>query len=426
MTTFQADADEDTGKAAVRLLARISLEEVRAQFPILNQRSQRKRLAFLDSAASAQKPASVLEAMDRAARTFYANVHRGTYRFCEQSTEAYEAARGRVQQFLGATDAKSIIFTKSATEAINLVAHSFGATLRPGDEIILTVMEHHANIVPWHMLRDRQGVVLRFARVREDGSLDIEHMQSLVSERTSLVSVTAMSNVLGTVPDLVAITQMAHAAGAAVLFDASQRAVHGCLDVATLDCDFLVMTGHKLYGPTGIGVLYGKPEYLDAMPPFLGGGDMIDRVTLEGSTWAALPSKFEAGTPPILEAIGLGAAIEFLTRIAHNDLIQHEQKLCEQAQEMLDDLGWVTVYGRAEGKGPVVSFEVGGCHPHDVATLLDLEGVAVRAGHHCAQPLMAALGKTGLVRASFAVYSCEEDIHALKAGLIAARNVLVK
>ena len=398
----------------------------RHHFPVLTQQVHGKPLVFLDSAASAQKPQCVIDAMTEAACTTYANVNRGAYHFSEVTTQAYEDARSKVQAYLGAEDASEIVFTKNATEAINLLAHSFGNSLAEGDEIILTQLEHHANIVPWHMLAERRGVILHFARITPDGDLDLEHLASLAGPRTRLISIAAMSNVLGTVPDLAEIIRIARQVGARTLFDAAQYAVHGPIDVRSLGCDFLVLSAHKLYGPTGIGVLYGRLALLEDLPPFLGGGDMIESVSYEKSTYAPPPIRFEAGTPPILEAIGLGAAIDFVSGFAFDTLHTHEQNLMEKLQAGLASLDWAKVYGTAARKGPVVSFAIEACHPHDVATLLNLEGIAVRAGHHCAQPLMKTLGVTGLVRASLAVYSTEADVDRLLAALPRVRSILVR
>ena len=387
-------------------------EAVRAQFPILQRQVNGKPLVYLDNAASAQKPRAVVEAMTRAMEGSYANVHRGLHTLANETTEAYEATRESVRRFLNAASTNEIVFTKGGTEAINLVASSFGLTLKEGDEIVLTQMEHHSNIVPWHLLRERRGVVLRFARVLDDGSLDVEHLQSLIGERTRMVAVTHVSNVLGTINPVKAITEMAHAAGAAVLIDGCQGAVHTRVDVREIDCDFYVFTGHKLYGPTGVGILYGKAERLQLLPPYQGGGEMIGAVTEERITYADPPHRFEAGTPPILEVIGLGAAIEWLEQFDRDAILAHEHGLYRRVIEGLNGANWLRVLGEASDKAAILSFQVEGAHAHDIAQILDRYGVAVRAGTHCAEPLMARFGMTSSARASFALYNTEAEADA--------------
>jgi cysteine desulfurase/selenocysteine lyase len=394
----------------------------RLQFPILNRTVNGRPLVYLDSAASAQKPKAVIDALTERMMGSYANVHRGLHTLANETTEAYEAARESVARYLNARSSSEIVFTKGGTEAINLVAASIGLTLREGDEVVTTEMEHHSNIVPWHLLRERKGVVLRFAKVRDDGSLDLEHLRSLIGERTRLVAVTHMSNVLGTINPIKAVVEAAHSAGALVLVDGCQGAVHAAPDVQDLDCDFYVMTGHKLYGPTGIGALYGKAEHLEVMPPYQGGGEMIASVTCDLVTYAAPPARFEAGTPPILEAIGLGAAIEWLEGFDRDAVHAHEHALYARAVERLEGANWLTLMGTAPGKGAIFTFAVQNAHAHDIAQLLDRYGVAVRAGQHCAEPLMRRFGQTSTARASFALYNTVEDVDAFVDALVRARG----
>ncbi len=392
--------------------ARIGMSAHRADFPILDQTVRGKRFVFLDSAASAQKPTAVIDAMSDAMRSQYANVHRGLHWMSERTTDAYEQARSEVAELLNAPSSDEIVFVRNSTEAINLVAHSYGrGVMRAGQAVVISEMEHHANIVPWQMLRDAHGVELRVARITDAGELDLTHLEELLGDgRVGLVSVTHMSNVLGTVTPAARIAVMAHAAGAKVLFDGSQAAVHRAVDVQAIGADFYTFTGHKLYGPTGIGVLWARRELLDEMPPFLGGGEMISSVSFARSTWAPVPNKFEAGTPAILEAIGLGAAVRYVQSIGLQALEAHEAALTEHALARLASVRGLRVYGTAQDRGGVVSFTVQGAHPHDIATLLDLSGIAVRAGHHCAEPLMDRLGVPGTARASFALYTTIEEI----------------
>ncbi|QYU68286.1 cysteine desulfurase [Leptolyngbya sp. 15MV] len=354
-------------------LAPFDLARIRADFPILAERVHGKPFTFLDSGASAQKPRQVIQAMVRTMETAYANVHRGAYRMSELATEAYEAARGAVARFLNAADEREIVFTKSSTEAINLVAHGYGrGVLKPGQAVVISEMEHHANIVPWQMLRDAHGVELRVARVTDAGELDLEDLAAKLADgRVGLVAVTHMSNVLGTVTPAERIARLAHEHGARVLFDGSQAAVHRRVDVQALDADFYVFTGHKLYGPTGIGVLYAKADLLNAMPPFLGGGDMIAEVTFERSVWAPIPAKFEAGTPPIVEAVGLHAAIDYVNAIGMGAIEAHERALVDRAMARLPHVEGITLLGRAQDRGGVFAFSLDTAHAHDVATLLD-------------------------------------------------------
>jgi cysteine desulfurase/selenocysteine lyase len=396
---------------------------VRAEFPILKRQVNGQPLVYLDSAASAQKPTAVIAAMTAAMEGSYANVHRGLHTLANESTEAYEAARESVRRLLNAASASEIVFTKGATEAINLVAASLGRDWGPGDEIVVTEMEHHANIVPWHFLKERQGVRLRFAPVLDDGRLDLEGLHSLIGPRTRMVAITQMSNVLGTVNPVGEIIAAAHAAGALTLVDGCQAVVHGGVDVAALDADFYVFSGHKLYGPTGIGVLYGKASLLEALPPYQGGGEMIDTVTTETVKYGPPPHRFEAGTPPILEAIGLGAAIVWLEGQDRAAIAAHEQGLYDRVTTRLAGANWLVELGRAPRKGPIFAFTMEGAHPHDVAQVLDRYGVAVRAGTHCAEPLMRRFGLTASARASFALYNTLEEADAFADALEKTRTL---
>jgi cysteine desulfurase/selenocysteine lyase len=398
----------------------------RADFPILVREVHGKPLVFLDSAASAQKPAQVLDAMDRFARESYANIHRGAYTLSEEATLAYERARKRIARFINARGVREVIYTRNATEAINLVARCWtDANLQPGDNIVLTEMEHHSNIVPWQLAAQRTGARLHYVPVTEEGELSQEAFAHLLEEhRPKLVAITQMSNVLGTLPPIKEMVAQAHAVGALVLVDGAQSVPHFPVDVRELDCDFLAFSGHKMLGPSGIGVLWGRQELLEAMPPFLGGGDMIREVHLTGSTWADLPAKFEAGTPAIIEAVGLGAAVDYLSALGMEHVRAHEHALTTYALERLAAVPELTIYGPpAERRGGVVSFTLGEIHPHDLATLLDQEGIAIRAGHHCAQPLMERFQLPATARASFYVYTTSAEIDALAEALERARDV---
>jgi cysteine desulfurase/selenocysteine lyase len=386
-------------------------EAVRAEFPILLRHVHGKPLVYLDSAASAQKPRAVIEAMTQAMEHSYANVHRGLHTLANETTDAYEAARKKVAAFINAEPGE-IVFTKGGTEAVNLVAHGIGSFLQPGDEIVVSQMEHHANIVPWHFLRDRKGVVLKWVPVTDDGRLDLEAYQDLLGPKTKVVALSHMSNVLGTINDAKALARMAHEAGALVLFDGCQAIVHKPVDVKDLDADFYVFSGHKLYGPTGIGVLYGKADRLAALPPYQGGGEMIGYVTEDEVTYADPPHRFEAGTPPILEAIGLGAAVDWVSGLDRLAVAEHEHALYTRVRDRLQGANWLRVIGDAPGKGAILSFTVDGAHAHDVAQILDRYGVAVRAGTHCAEPLMRRFGVTSSARASFALYNTLEEADA--------------
>ena len=387
------------------------VEAVRAQFPILARQVHGKPLVYLDSAASAQKPRAVIDAMSRAMEHSYANVHRGLHTLANETTDAYEAARNKTAAFINAQPSE-IVFTKGGTEAVNLVAAGIGARLQAGDEIIVSEMEHHANIVPWHFLREKLGVVLKWVPVTEDGRLDLEAFQNLLGPRTRMVALSHMSNVLGTINDAKSLARMAHEAGALVLFDGCQAIVHKPVDVKDLDCDFYVFSGHKLYGPTGIGILYGKAEALADLPPYQGGGEMIGIVSQDEITYADPPHRFEAGTPPILEAIGLGAAIDWISGQDRLAIAEHEHALYAHVRQRLNGANWLRVIGEAPGKGAILSFTVDGAHAHDVAQILDRYGVAVRAGTHCAEPLMRRFGVTSSARASFALYNTLEEADA--------------
>ncbi|MBC7167716.1 cysteine desulfurase [Phenylobacterium sp.] len=387
------------------------VEAVRAEFPILQRQVNGKPLVYLDSAASAQKPKAVIEAMTRAMEHSYANVHRGLHTLANETTEAYESARRAVAGFIGAGE-DEVVFTKGGTEAINLVAAGLGARLGAGDEIVLTQMEHHANIVPWHFLRERLGVVLKFTPVTDAGELDLDAYRNLLGPRTRVVALSHMSNVLGTVNPIMDMTRMAHEAGALVLIDGCQSIVHQPVDVKAIDADFFVFSGHKLYGPTGIGILYGKAERLADLPPYQGGGEMIGEVALERITYADPPHRFEAGTPPILEAIGLGAAIGWLNGLDRRAAAEHEHRLYQRTIEGLSGANWLRIIGEAPGKGAILSFTMEGAHAHDVAQILDRYGVAVRAGTHCAEPLMKRFGVTSSARASFGLYNTEAEVDA--------------
>ncbi|MCP5412579.1 MAG: cysteine desulfurase [Alphaproteobacteria bacterium] len=400
-------------------------EAARAQFPILSRTVYGKPLVYLDSGASAQKPAVVLDAMRDFAQTDYSNVHRGVHFLSAAATDAYEAARRTVQKFLNAAREDEIVFTKGGTEAINLVAYSYlMPTIQPGDEIVLSVMEHHSNIVPWHFLRERCGAVLRWVDVDDDGSLDVAALDAAIGPKTKLVAITHMSNVLGTVTPLKDIVARAHAKGVPVLADGCQGAVHEIVDVQALDIDFYCLTGHKLYGPTGIGALYARRAHLKGMRPFNGGGEMIREVSRDRITYADPPARFEAGTPPIIEAAGLGVALEWLVGLDRAAVAAHEHDLIAYARQQVSQFNWLKVIGDAPGKGAILSFEADGMHAHDLATILDREGVAVRAGHHCAQVLMERFDVASTTRASFALYNNRADVDALVAGLAKAREVL--
>ena len=400
------------------------IERVRADFPAFSTEVHGKPLVFLDSGASAQKPHAVIETMRRVYESEYANVHRGAYYLSERATELYEGARDKVRDFLNARDRKEIIFTGNVTAAINLVAKVWGEeNLSAGDEIIISEMEHHSNIVPWQMLRDAKDLKLKIAPVSDDGEFLMDEFKALLTDRTKLVAIAHVSNVLGTIVPAKEIVRLSHDAGAKVLFDGAQAAVHMPVDVQDLDCDFYGITGHKLYGPTGIGVLYGKEEILDAMPPFMGGGDMISSVSFEKSTWAPLPAKFEAGTPPIVQAIGLGAAIDYVTALGWQPILDHERDLLNYATQRLASIDDLKIIGTAPNKAAVISFTLGAVHPHDISTIIDRAGVAIRAGHHCAEPLMDRMGVPATARASFGLYNTRADADVLVEALETVQEI---
>ena len=396
-----------------------NIERIRSDFPALSRRVHDNPLVFLDSAASSQKPLPVLEAMDSIYRQCYANVHRGIYAFSEEATLAYENARDRVASFINAPVREEIIFTRNTTEAINLVAYTWGRTnIRPGDRILLTEMEHHSNLVPWQLLAQEKGAQLVYLPITDDGILRLDLLDSLLDERVKLVAITMVSNVLGTVNPVEEIVHKTHAAGAVVLVDAAQAVPHMPVDVQDLNCDFLAFSGHKMCGPTGIGVLYGKERLLEEMPPFLGGGDMIRKVEWESATWNRLPWKFEAGTPAFVEGVGLGAAVDYLTGVGMEAIAAHERELTAYAMERLSAIPGLTIIGPpAHQRGGVIAFTFRQIHPHDVAHMLDMEGIAVRAGHHCAQPLHRRMGLTATVRASFYLYNTTEEVDYLAQAL---------
>jgi cysteine desulfurase/selenocysteine lyase len=397
------------------------VEAIRRDFPILAREVYGKPLVYLDNAASAQKPRQVLETIEHAYAREYANVHRGLHYLSNMATAKFEEARETVRGFLNARSVDEIVFTRNATEAINLVASSFGGqAIGAGDEVVLTILEHHSNIVPWHFHRERRGAVLKWAPISDAGEFDFDAFERLLNKRTKMVAVTHMSNALGTLLPIKEIVARAHASAIPVLVDGSQGAVHTTVDVQDLDCDFYAFTGHKTYGPTGIGVLYAKQHHLEAMPPYMGGGEMIESVGQDHVSYGKVPHKFEAGTPAIVQAIGLGAALEYMLQIGRERIARHEAELKDYAHARLAELNWLKVYGQARNKGSIVSFNIDGLHPHDVSTIIDRSGVAVRAGHHCAQPLMERLGVTATCRASFAMYNTKAEVDALVEALIKA------
>jgi cysteine desulfurase / selenocysteine lyase len=400
------------------------LAGIRSDFPILAREVYGKPLVYLDNAASAQKPKVVIDAMNRSMTNEYANVHRGLHYLSNTATQAFEDARESVRRFINAPSKDEIIFTRNATEAVNLVAQSFGGMhIGEGDEIILSILEHHSNIVPWHFHRERRGAIIKWAPIDDDGNFLLEEFTKLISPRTKMVSITMMSNALGTTVPVQDVIKLAHAHGIPVLVDASQGAVHGNVDVRALDADFLVFTGHKTYGPTGIGVLYGKAEHLKKMPPYQGGGEMISEVTVDDISYNDPPHRFEAGTPAIVEAIGLGVALDYMTGVGLAAIADHEKQLHDYAMERLRNINSLRIFGQAKHKGPIISFMMNGAHAHDIATVIDRQGVAVRAGTHCTQPLLQRLGVTATCRASFAMYNTREEVDILAEALISAQRI---
>lgn len=391
-----------------------NVQAIRKDFPILDSKTRGKKLTYLDSAASAQKPRAVIDAMSEFYGEQYANIHRGVYKLSADATTRYEEARTRVAGFIGASDPREVIFVRNATEAINLVARTWGDTnIGKGDEIVLTMMEHHANIVPWQMLAQRTGAIIRVAEISDDGVLDLAHLKSLLGPRTKLLAFTHVSNALGTINPVCEITALARERGIVTLVDGAQATPHQPVRVSDLGCDFYAFSGHKVFGPSGAGVLWGKLPLLDAMPPFLGGGDMIESVSFDGTTFAPVPQKFEAGTPDIASVIGLGVAVEYLEGIGMEKIAAYEHSLLEYATEKLAEVPGLRIVGTAKEKAAVISFTLQDAHPHDIGTILDSEGVAVRAGHHCAQPLMKRLGLPATARASLAFYNTRDEVDTL-------------
>jgi cysteine desulfurase/selenocysteine lyase len=399
------------------------VEKIREDFPILKRRFGEKKLVYLDNAATSQKPRQVLDALSEYYEEHNANIHRAVHRLAEEATAAYEESREKVASFLGAPDTRGLIFTRGTTEAINLVAYAWGRrSLREGDEIVLTEVEHHSNLVPWQLAARATGAKLRFIPILEDGTLNMEEAERLIGPRTRMVSVIHASNVLGTINPVEELVEMAHAVGALMLVDGAQSAPHMPVDVEALGCDFFACSGHKMLGPTGVGVLWGRPEILEEMDPFLGGGEMIREVHPEHSTWNDLPYKFEAGTMNIAQAVGFGAAVDYLSSLGMENVREHEKQLGQYAYEKIQEVEGVTVYGPAEGRAGLVSFSLPDVHPHDLSQLLDEEGIAIRSGHHCTQPLMRRLGVAATARASFYLYNTEEEVDMLIGALKRSRE----
>lgn len=402
----------------------LNIEEIRKDFPILSRTVYNRPLVYLDNAATTQKPRAVVEAMSDEYYSVNANVHRGVHYLSQQATELHEQARANVQEFINARSEAEIIFTRGTTESLNLVAFSFGeAFLKEGDEVLVSVMEHHSNIVPWQMLRDRRGIVLKVIPMTDEGEIDLEAYKNLFSPRTRLVCIAHVSNVLGTVNPVKEMTAIAHAHGAKVLVDGAQSVPHRHVDVQDIDCDFLTFSGHKIYGPTGIGVLYGREELLEKMPPYQGGGEMIARVSFEKTTYERLPFKFEAGTPDFVGSHALAVALDYVRGIGQDIIAAHEADLTRYAMEQMSLIPGMKIYGTAREKDAVISFNVGDIHPLDLGTLLDRLGIAIRTGHHCAQPLMARCGVESMARASFALYNTRAEVDALVAGIDRVRKM---
>jgi cysteine desulfurase/selenocysteine lyase len=427
--TGKAEADRGAGLLEQEQVQRSApspypIQDIRRDFPILQSRARGQALVYLDNAATSQKPRSVIDAIARFYESANANIHRGVYALSEQATVAYDEARARVARFLGAASPSEIIFTSGTTGSINLVAQSWGrATLRAGDEILVTAMEHHSNLIPWQLVAEQTGAVVRAAPITDRGELDLDGWHGLLSERTRLVALAHVSNALGTINPVRQLADASHARGALVLVDGAQSAPHLRVDVGALGCDFFACSGHKLYGPTGVGVLYGRAELLERMPPWQGGGGMIASVTLERSTWAAPPERFEAGTPPIAEAIALGTALDYVDAIGLDAIGAWEHGLLRQAVEQVGAVAGVRLIGNAAHRAAVLSFVMDGVHPHDAGAVLDDQGIAVRAGHHCAQPLMRRFGVPATIRASFACYNTPDEVEALARGLARVREV---
>jgi len=395
----------------------MNINEIRAQFPTLHREVNGKPLVYFDNGATSQKPQSVIDRITQYYTDENANIHRGVHTLSQEATSNYESARKTIQDYIGASSEVEIIFTKGTTDSINLVAHSFGELMQAGDEVVISAMEHHSNIVPWQMLCEKRDCKLKILPMNEQGELLLDELDQLLTDRTKLVAVTHISNSLGTINDVDEIIRKAHNVGAKVLIDGAQSVQHLDVDVGKLDCDFYAFSGHKLFGPTGVGILYGKRELLEQMPPYQGGGDMIKEVTLEKTTYNTLPHKFEAGTPNIAGGIGLGAAFEFLSKLDMSALVEHEQDLLDYATEQLEKIDGLKIYGTAKTKTSVVSFLIEGTHPYDVGTLLDKLGIAVRTGHHCTQPVMQFYNIPGTIRASFAFYNTREEIDRMIAAL---------
>lgn len=406
-------------------LQKFDVAAIREDFPILKQQVHGKKLVFLDSAASAQKPRAVIDAMTFVMESQYANVHRGLHYMSEKTSDAYEAVRDKVADFINAASRDEIVFTRNATESINLVVYTYGrAVLKPGDAVAVSQMEHHANLVPWQMLRDAHGTELRIIKITDAGEINFESLEQVFADgKVKLLAITQMSNVLGSYTPVERLAKFAHERGARILIDGCQAIVHRRVDVQAIDADFYVFSGHKLYGPTGVGVLYAKKDLLEAMPPFMGGGEMIASVSYEKTVFARPPFRFEAGTPAIIETIGLGAAIDYVRGIGFDAIAAHERALTEHALATLSNIGGVSILGHAQDRGGVISFTMHNAHAHDIATLLDRQGIAVRAGHHCAEPLMGRMGVTSTARASFGMYTTAEEIDALAAGLHRIRQI---